>query len=378
MDITTPISSLRLHYQHGLYCSPPSCCTDGVLRTTLFLPDIRLPHLVGERADVCKKMAYSPRSAPSRTGLPPDLAALLAAETSKMPPADQRPTNLANDNNGTSHSQISSAQSVHPLSSNIVRQLALPSATPTPPPPISFRPVNEPKPRIPTSQKANPATPERPLAPLAPAPIRLQPRPLAARLNPTRDVIQNYTRDLLGLPAEIRVEIYKLVLENVTLHILPLEARLERRAPHPLTRVSKLVRNEVLPIIHANCPIQAMVTDFNFNGMLEFMARIPPQDQKALMKNGRLKIQMCTTGEKSKCHQPGVNDNGSLRRWLTYRADKYRVQPTWEYCGAWPGSKVEAAIRRKIGRMTEEGKKQELIKLGSSIGMSRLEKPQKP
>lgn len=257
-------------------------------------------------------------------------------------------------------------------------QAARPSVTPPPQTSASFRPVNEAPLKKPPPKKLKPSTTERSLAPLAPAPPKPHPNPGPRQLAPQPGTLKFSGKTLYDIPAEIRVEIYKLVLADVTVHILPTESITERQAPHALTRVSKVVRNEALPIVHSNCAIEAMVTDFDFSGMLEFMARIPPQDMKALMKNDRLKIQLCTTGEKSKGSQQAVSDSGSLRRWLQYRADEHKLQPKWEYTGIWPGRKVESDIRRRIKRMTEEGKKQELIKLATSIGLQRLEGTPKP
>lgn len=309
------------------------------------------------------------------TGLPPDIRALLATET----PAPYNPP--GGDITDTTVT-LPQAQSEIQQASNTGKvpiQPATTSLTPTSLSPTSFRPVNtvvanklSPKK---TQKYAKVPAVERPLAPLAPATARPQQHSASHRARSRQDPFIYGEKDLIGLPPEIRVEIYKMVLEDVVIHILPLEARLERRAPHPLTRVNQLIRNEVLPIIHSICPIEAMITDFNFSGMLAFMQRIPPQDEKALMKNENLKIQLCTTGEKSKGVQWNVSDSLSLGRWLRYRADKCRPQPKWKYCGVWPGSKVESAIRRKISRMTEDGKKQELIKLGTAVGMQRLEKP---
>lgn len=314
------------------------------------------------------------QKSPKQTRLPPDLEILLATDT----PAtySHPPIEITEDGDDKILSQPRPpCQHTSGVPSGKVPvPPATSSQTPTPPP-ISFRAVNTPAAKNPPQKKAatnvKSSTVERSLATLAPATAR------SKQQSAPRQPSEYGGKCLNDLPAELRVEIYKMVLQDVTIHILPMEARLERRAPHPLTRVSKPLRNEVLPIIHANCPIEAMITDFNFSGMLAFMQRIPPEDEKALAMNDRLKIQLCTTGENTKGVQWNVSDSISLGRWLRYRADKCRLQPKWEYCGIWPGSKVESAIRRKISRMTEDGKKQELIKLGTALKMQRLEKPPK-
>ena len=164
------------------------------------------------------------------------------------------------------------------------------------------------------------------------------------------------------LPPELRVEIYKLVLENVYIHILPPETDSRQKNPHALVRTSRQVRHEVLPIIHGQCRIHATVTDFDFAGLLEFLSRIPPHDEKCLLKNGTLSIRLCTT-----LSPPGNLD--SLRRWLHYRADKCRPQPNWRYSGPPPSSKVANDLKRRVKRMKEEEKKKELEKMVKAIGV---------
>ena len=51
------------------------------------------------------------------------------------------------------------------------------------------------------------------------------------------------------LPGEIRNQIYNIALENVKIHVLPKNVEDDRRVQHPLTRVCKQIRGEVLPII---------------------------------------------------------------------------------------------------------------------------------
>jgi hypothetical protein len=175
---------------------------------------------------------------------------------------------------------------------------------------------------------------------IQPAPIR--PKPGTSDYEPT---------SFYDLPAELRIEIYKLALRNVTIHILP--PRADKKNQHPLVLTSKQVRNEALPIIHSMCSIHSNVTDFNFYGLLEFLARIPPDDQKYLLKNDNLTIRLCTSSEP-------CGSLESLRKWLHYRGDKCRPQPNWRYTGPRPNSKVANDLRRRVKRMTEQNKKEEL------------------
>lgn len=186
----------------------------------------------------------------------------------------------------------------------------------------------------------------------------LQPAPL----RPQSELDTTKKTCFYDLPAELRVEIYKLALENVKIHVLPLKSHLRQYCPHALVRTSRQVRHEVLPIIHSNCSIHATVTDFNFTGLLAFLARIPPDDQAYLLKNDHLSVRLCTT-----LSPPGNLE--SLRRWLHYRADTCRPQPNWRYSGPHPSSKVANDLRRRWKRMTELDKKLELQKMVKAIGV---------
>lgn len=188
--------------------------------------------------------------------------------------------------------------------------------------------------------------PHRPLRPIAIAPAP-----------PKAPPVQQHRVTFYDLPAELRVEIYKLTLESVRLQILPATADKSRKRPHPLTLTTRQVRHEVLPIIHATCPILCNVTDFVFDGLLEWMSRVPPHEERVLTKNDNLTIAFHTTMQQP----PRMME--SMRKWLHMRADQHRPQPKWQYSGPTPPSKVCADLRRRAKRMKEEGKQAELLKM---------------
>jgi len=186
-----------------------------------------------------------------------------------------------------------------------------------------------------------------PLRALAPAPPKqVSPEP-------------HRSTSFFDLPPELRIEIYRLVLENVTIKILPANTS-EQPSPHALACTSRQIRSEILPIMHSDCPIQAYVTDFNFDGILAWMNRIPPNQQSNLCKNDRLRIWLHVT------EAPG-NFGGSLRKWLQVRADPHRSQPRWQYDGNLRRGKVMTDMWRRLGRMTEQGKREELLTMLRSI-----------
>ncbi|KAF2766192.1 hypothetical protein EJ03DRAFT_330356 [Teratosphaeria nubilosa] len=196
-------------------------------------------------------------------------------------------------------------------------------------------------------QKARPRYPV-----LKPAPLQ---RPAAPQAPPKTN--------FYDLPAELRVEVYKLALSTVCIHIGPLEGG--RRSPHPLVLTSHLVRMEVLPLMHSLCPIRASVTDFNFSGLLAWTDRIPPNEHATLAKNQNLTIVINSTEKSPKESQFGP----SLRKWLHRRADPHRAQPNWRYQGPPPQKGVASDMKRRAKRMTEEGKRKELVTMLTSLGV---------
>ncbi|USW49565.1 Putative 2EXR domain-containing protein [Septoria linicola] len=200
------------------------------------------------------------------------------------------------------------------------------------------------------------------LRPLQPAPPRAPP--------PTKD-----TTSFFDLPAELRIEIYKLALERVVIHILPTNSKngtdtpddnpRRLQMPHSLTRASRQVRNEVLPLMHASCPIKCAVTDFNFDGLLQWIKRVPPHEETHLKKNKNLQITLNT----AEPNVPKIMD--SMRKWLHMRADRCRPQPDWKYAGSAVQNKVGADLRRRTKRMTEFGKQKEMLKILDALNISR-------
>ncbi|KAK0354688.1 hypothetical protein LTS02_015532 [Friedmanniomyces endolithicus] len=186
--------------------------------------------------------------------------------------------------------------------------------------------------RMPSVSPPSHATPK-------PRPI-MNYRPLAPAPPPTSAPEEPKHLTIFDLPAELRVEIYKLVLENVTVHILPLRANSSRNCPHALIRTSRQVRNEALPLIHSLCPIRANVTDFDFSGMLAWIQRIPSSQEANLCKNQNLRVMLCTTSTKP-----------------------HRPQPAWEYSGAQAQAVVANDLRRRCKRMPEMGKRLELLRM---------------
>ncbi|KAK3116115.1 hypothetical protein LTR53_003851 [Teratosphaeriaceae sp. CCFEE 6253] len=275
-----------------------------------------------------------------------------------------------------------------------------PSLRATPPPAATPKTSSPPLDNAAMEQLARAALPDSSAytAPIVPATTALRPAPQMRMFNAPRQALRTVpakTRSkakfralapappsqaapeeppapltIFDLPAELRVEIYKLVLENVIIHILPLNST-SRHCPHALICTSRQVRNEVLPLIHSTCRIRANVTDFDFGGMLAWMARIPPSQQAHLCKNDGLQIMLCTTSAKP------ADVGQEMRKWLHQRADPYRPQPGWKYKGAPARREVASDLRRRVKRMTEEGKRAELTAslggaaMAATIGVTR-------
>ncbi|KAF2483781.1 hypothetical protein BDY17DRAFT_154784 [Neohortaea acidophila] len=232
--------------------------------------------------------------------------------------------------------------------------------------------------------RATPHVTPRPLRDLQPAPPRpvlLHPSAVAAASPPPPT-----GTCFFDLPAEIRIQIYTLILENVIIHITPTarpssphatatinnsedkgssssnDASMQHH-PHALLLTSRQIRLETQPLMQSLCPIKAAVTDFDFSGLLTWLARIPSAQQSQLTKNTRLCVQLCTTSK-----VPG--DLPTLRRWLHDRADKCRPVMKWNYSGARPSNKVGSDLRRRLKRMKEAGKRGELERMLIAIRVS--------
>jgi hypothetical protein len=175
----------------------------------------------------------------------------------------------------------------------------------------------------------------------------------------------------LDLPPELRIEIYKLALKNVTVHVLPMNCGDNRKLPHALTRTSQQVRREVLPLMHSLCPILCSITDFNFDSLREWMRRIPPDQEANLCKNRTLVIRFCTTTELPKSIE-------SMRKWLQMRADPYRPQPRWQYSGSKPADKVCKDLARRANRMKDASRQKEMFVILECLGVPRGNSPGRP
>lgn len=211
-----------------------------------------------------------------------------------------------------------------------------------------------------------------------PPPIQPAPRRLPVLLPAWRHVPRPQPHrgtSFYDLPAELRIEIYKLALSSVKIHILPPNS-IRVRQPHALVRTSRQVRNEVLPLIHKSCAINVEVTDFNFDGLLEFMTRIPSEQEVNLRKNPTLQIQLSTTstpnGKKDKTSN-SMKNTGSLRKWLHLRADPHRPQPNWVYCGPQPDVKTSYEMRRRAKRTKKKGERRELMRMLKAISVDGID-----
>ncbi|GAB7366114.1 hypothetical protein MBLNU230_g7676t1 [Neophaeotheca triangularis] len=176
-----------------------------------------------------------------------------------------------------------------------------------------------------------------------------------------------------SLPPELREEIYKLALGSLRIHILPLASD-HARCQHPLTLTSRQIRSEVLPLIHKTRPIQANITDFNFDGLLAWLSRIPVNEPKdTLCKNPDLRIYLSSSIPAKE--KPGKFE--SMRKWMHDRADPCRFQPAWVYAGPVAASRTATELRRRVTRQTDVRVKAELMKLASAVGVSRLDQAKK-
>nr|POF17032.1 hypothetical protein CFP56_57848 [Quercus suber] len=220
-----------------------------------------------------------------------------------------------------------------------------------------------------TSTPDDPSAPEdQPECKPPPTTALMRSRIRALRPAPARRTVARYSFGFgrptcfLDLPAELRIEVYRRALESVQIHILP-ESSGTPSCPHALIRTSRQVRMEVLPIMHSMCEIRVSITDFNFEPLLTWLARIPPHQEFNLARNNSLSIRLCTSSKPRNIY------GDSLRKWLHLRADVFRPQPPWRYSGTLPKSPTANDLKRRVKRMSEHGKRRELIIMLKAIGV---------
>lgn len=129
----------------------------------------------------------------------------------------------------------------------------------------------------------------------------------------------------LGLPPELRIAIYELVFKDCEIQILRSFQR-PMACPHPLKAVSSQISREARACYYRTCPVESVVTDFDFSHILEWEARRRVcSDMKELRRNPNLTIKLSTYS------WPGDRDDGRMARWLDRHGEDRPSILSWSY-----------------------------------------------
>ena len=140
----------------------------------------------------------------------------------------------------------------------------------------------------------------------------------------SHDLSKTYPKtSLLGLPPEIRNEIYEHLALDTTLTLAPSKNR-KRPVPVGLILACWQTHHEYRSLLLSLAAIHIQVHDYDFNNLMRVLDKQREIDQVALKDNPQLWINLHLA------HVPSRDDRTGLANWCTYRTDStFR----WTYYG---------------------------------------------
>jgi hypothetical protein len=137
------------------------------------------------------------------------------------------------------------------------------------------------------------------------------------RMQPSdaQDIDYNPHASLLGLPAEIRNQIYEELAFSTTLNIWPSK---ERKPPPPvgLLLTCKQIQQEYRAVLLSSAQISITIAEYNFSNLVRVLEKLRPRDIECLKQNGQVWILLLVG------HVPTRDDHKNLRGWVDYRGSK--------------------------------------------------------
>lgn len=131
-------------------------------------------------------------------------------------------------------------------------------------------------------------------------------------------------KTFLDLPPELRWRIYEEAAKSISIQVNDRFSPVRFSTALPL--VSRQVRAESLPVIYAIGPINAVVINWAFSGLLTFEERLSEAELRSIQENPVRKVLIIKTGSASS----GIPElQNWLRRFADPRADALFVR--WEY-----------------------------------------------
>jgi hypothetical protein len=158
-------------------------------------------------------------------------------------------------------------------------------------------------------------------------------------------------KNIFDLPAELRNEIYRLVLESTDICILKSKCS-DCDNQFGLALTSRQVRKEMLPLRYRFGRLHACIVDLDFEGLLAFTTRLTSSPKKHICGNPNLVIRLRRSrpGEVDACIS-NMNVR-SLKAWAIDRASVDQPQPSWKYTGPYTNHSAALQARREA---EEEG-----------------------
>lgn len=122
---------------------------------------------------------------------------------------------------------------------------------------------------------------------------------------------------LLGLPPEIRNQIYEHVAASTTLIIAPLRPR-KPPAPSGLLLACRQTQREYRSLLLSTAEIIVQITGYSFDNLIRVLEKLRKEDVASLSNNSQLRVTFFLS------HVPTREDRQNLRSWSDYRATAHR------------------------------------------------------
>lgn len=135
----------------------------------------------------------------------------------------------------------------------------------------------------------------------------------------------------LGMPPEIRNQIYERLAIDTSLSLTPPKSRKRGADPIGLLLACRQIYQEYRPVLLSSARMQIYVGDYNFGNVIRVLEKLAERDVDLLLSNDNLWIVLRLA------HVPNWEDKKSLRAWHDYRSGN--VQPYFKM-GSMSASKL--------------------------------------
>lgn len=153
-------------------------------------------------------------------------------------------------------------------------------------------------------------------------------------------------KNIFDLPAELRNEIYRHVIESTEICIFQSICS-DHNDSYSLALTARQIRGEALPLLYRSGRLHACIIDLNFEGLLAFTTRLTRPDRRNICVNPNLEIRLrqSTPAGIDVCVSKMSMD--SLRAWAVHRAQMDQPQPSWTYTGTYTNHDAALKARRE-------------------------------